>query len=271
MAATAPIRRAVRAIGAALMLTIAAGCAAAGAGDVSSAGRAPHLIEKAALTVCTDMPYKPFEFLKDGKPVGFDVDLIRKVASNLHLRLKIKDTDFDAIESGDALNSDRCDVAISALTITGERARVLDFSSPYFDASQALVVAKGSSIHSLDDLAHKRIAVQAGTTGELYVTDNAPSSTQLMPLKDAAAMEDALTTGAVDAAVCDNTVIGDVVANNRTLEVVAEFATGEQYGIAVKKNGNVDLLRSINKVLATLKANGGSYQLYASWFKDAPG
>jgi polar amino acid transport system substrate-binding protein len=143
---------------------------------------------------------------------------------------------------------------------------VLDFSSPYFDASQALVVAKGSGIDALDDLAGRRIGVQGGTTGELYVTDNAPSSADVMPLKDAAAMEEALSLGVVDAAVYDNTVVGDVVANNPDLEVSAEFDTGEQYGMAVKKNGNVDLLRSINKVLATLEENGGYDKIYTTWF-----
>jgi polar amino acid transport system substrate-binding protein len=152
------------------------------------------------------------------------------------------------------------------MTITGERARVLDFSSPYFDASQALVVAKGSGISSLDALAGQRIGVQGGTTGELYVTDNAPSSADVVPLADAAAMEDALTTRGVDAAVYDNTVVGDVVASNPGLEVSAEFDTGEQYGMAVKKNGNVELLRAINKVLATLDENGGYDKIYATWF-----
>jgi polar amino acid transport system substrate-binding protein len=155
------------------------------------------------------------------------------------------------------------------MTITGERARVLDFSSPYFDASQALVVAKGSGIDSLDDLSGQRIGVQGGTTGELYVTDNAPASAEVMPLEDATEMEKALTIGVVDAAVYDNTVVGDVVANNPDLEVSAEFDTGEQYGMAVKKNGNVDLLRSVNKVLATLEENGRYDEIYATWFGGA--
>jgi polar amino acid transport system substrate-binding protein len=258
----------VCALGAVLMLTVAAGCTAA-EGESMSSLRAPQVVEEGALTVCSDMPYEPFESMKDGEPVGFDVDLIREVATELDLRLEMKDTDFDAIQSGDALNSDQCDVAISAMTITGERARVLDFSSPYFDASQALVVAKGSGITSLDDLSGKAIGVQGGTTGELYVTDNAPSSAEVTPLEDAAAMELALTTGVVDAAVYDNTVVGDVVANNPDFEVSAEFDTGEQYGMAVKKNGNVDLLRSINRVLATLEQDGGYDEIYATWFGGA--
>jgi polar amino acid transport system substrate-binding protein len=260
-----PARRAARALGAVLVVTLAAGCTAAEGGSVSSP-RAPQVVEEGALTVCSDMPYEPFESMKDGEPVGFDIDLIREVASELDLRLEMADTDFDAIQSGDALNSNQCDVAISAMTITGERARVLDFSSPYFDASQALVVPKGSGIDALDDLAGERIGVQGGTTGELYVTDNAPSSADLVPLEDAEAMELALTEGVVDAAVYDNTVVGDVVASNPDLEVAAEFDTGEQYGMAVKKNGNVDLLRSINKVLATLEENGGYDEIYAAWF-----
>jgi polar amino acid transport system substrate-binding protein len=82
-------------------------------------------------------------------------------------------------------------------------------------------------------------------------------------------MEDALTKHTVDAAVYDNTVVGDVVADNPQLEVSAEFDTGEQYGMAVKKDGNVDLLRSINKRLATLEKSGGYDKIYATWFGEA--
>jgi polar amino acid transport system substrate-binding protein len=266
MATHSPAFRTARAVGAVLMLTLAAGCAAASGRAQVASLHTPHLVRSGSLTVCSDIPYRPFEYTERGKPVGFDVDLIRQVAAKLDLRLAVRDTDFDAIASGDALNSDRCDVAISAMTITGERARVLDFSSPYFNASQALVVAKDSGIRSLADLAGRRIAVQGGTTGELYVTDHAPSSAQVTALQDAAAMEKALAAGTVDAAVLDNTVVGDVVAHDTRLRVAAEFDTGEQYGMAVKKNGNVELLRSINTVLATLQKDGGYKKIYDTWF-----
>ncbi len=270
MQTLAPTRLGARAVGAVLVLVLAAGCAAE-AEEGTRSDRVPTMVTSGTLTVCSDLPYAPFESMKGGHPVGFDIDLVREVATALGLRLQVKDTDFDAIQSGDALSSDQCDLAISAMTITGERARVLDFSSPYFDASQALVVAKGSGIDSLDDLAGRWIGVQEGTTGELYVTDNAPSSADVMPLEDAAAMEEALATGAVDAAVYDNTVVGDVVAANPELEVSAEFDTGEQYGMAVKKNGNVDLLRAVNRVLATLDGNGGYDAIYATWFGGGQG
>ena len=154
------------------------------------------------------------------------------------------------------------------MTITGERARVLDFSSPYFDASQALVVAEGSGSTTLDDLAGKRIGVQGGTTGELYVTDNAPeASADVVPFEDAAAMDDRPDRRQRWTRPSTTTPWSATwSANNPDLEVAAEFDTGEQYGMAVKKDGNVDLLRTINDVLAELKANGGYDKIYKKYF-----
>jgi polar amino acid transport system substrate-binding protein len=238
-------------------------------GSSSADTPAPTLVREGVLTVCTDMPYEPFEFERGGKPAGFDVDLVRMVADRLGLDLDMVDTAFDDIASGESLNKGRCDVAISAMTITGERARVLNFSSPYFDAAQALVVEKGSGVDALDDLAGRKIGVQAGTTGELYVTDNAPNGAEVIPFEDAAAMGEAMEDGQVVATVYDNTVIGDVIEANPELEVATEFDTGEQYGMAVRRNGNVELLRVINDVLATLKEDGRYEELYATWFGTA--
>jgi polar amino acid transport system substrate-binding protein len=251
------------------LATLAGGCAANAEGGTASSFE-PTVVKKGSLTVCTDMPYEPFEYTTKGKPQGFDIDLVDAVAKRLELKAKIVDTDFDAIQSGEALNSDKCDVAISAMTITGDRARVLDFSSPYFNASQTMVVEKGSGLSSLGDLGGRKVGVQGGTTGELYVTDNAPDDAEIVPFKDSAAMDAAMKAGTVDAAVYDNTVVGDVIANNPKLGVAAEFDTGEQYGMAVKKDGNVDLLRTVNDVLADLRANGGYQKIYEKWFGSAP-
>jgi polar amino acid transport system substrate-binding protein len=234
--------------------------------DASADAPTPNLVKDGVLRVCTDMPYEPFEFERAGVPTGFDVDLVREVADRLGLDLDMVDTAFDDIASGESLNKGRCDVAISAMTITGERARVLNFSSPYFDAAQAMVVAKGSDVARLDDLAGKKIGVQGGTTGELYVTDNAPDDAQVVAFEDAAAMGAAMENGQVVATVYDNTVVGDVIEANPDLEVATEFDTGEQYGMAVRRNGNVELLQVINDVLAGLKRDGGYDEIYAAWF-----
>jgi polar amino acid transport system substrate-binding protein len=261
-------KRLATAVSTVLILGATAACGALGGGDGSAFAQTPtpNLIKDGVLTVCTDMPYRPFEFERAGEPRGFDVDLVRHVAERLRLDLDMVDTAFDDIASGESLNKRRCDVAISAMTITGERARVLNFSSPYFDAAQAMVVEKGSGVADLADLAGEKIGVQGGTTGELYVTDNAPESARVVAFEDAAAMGAAMENGQVVATVYDNTVVGDVIRANPDLEVATEFDTGEQYGMAVRRNGNVELLQVINDVLATLKEDGGYDELYATWF-----
>jgi polar amino acid transport system substrate-binding protein len=257
----------LRALSGLALVAALAGCSANA--EQSAPPGAPTLLKAGVLKVCTDMPYAPFESKRGGKPVGFDIDLVDAVALKLGLSPEIIDTDFDAIANGEALDSGKCDMEISAMTITGERARVLDFSSPYFNASQAMVVAKGSGLKSLADLAGKKIGVQADTTGQVYVTDNAPDSADVVPFQDAAVLENAIATGQVAAAVYDNTVVGDVVGNHPDLTVAAEFDTGEQYGMAVKKNGNVPLLEAINSVIADLK-DGNQYDtIYQRWFGDA--
>lgn len=265
---TGALTRLVTAVSTALLVGATTACAPLLGGDGSAIAEEPqpNLVKDGVLTVCTDMPYEPFEFEKAGVPTGFDVDLVRHVADRLRLDLDMVDTAFDDIASGESLNKRRCDVAISAMTITGERARVLNFSSPYFDAAQAMVVRKGSGLTGLDDLAGKKIGVQGGTTGELYVTDNAPGDAEVTAFEDAAAMGAAMENGQVVAAVYDNTVVGDVIEANPDLEVATEFDTGEQYGMAVRRNGNVELLQVINEELATLKQDGGYDDIYATWF-----
>jgi polar amino acid transport system substrate-binding protein len=265
---TGAFTRLVIAVGTALLLGATTGCATLIGDDGSAiAGEPqPNLVKDGFLTVCTDMPYAPFEFKQEGKPTGFDVDLVRHVADRLRLELDMVDTAFDDIASGESLNKRRCDVAISAMTITGERARVLSFSSPYFDAAQAMVVKKGSGLTGLDDLAGRKIGVQGGTTGELYVTDHAPDDAQVTAFEDAAAMGAAMESGQVVATVYDNSVVGDVIEANPDLQVATEFDTGEQYGMAVRRNGNVELLQVINDELANLKQDGGYDEIYQTWF-----
>jgi polar amino acid transport system substrate-binding protein len=249
----------------ALVATLGA-CGGAASGESADSLTEVSLVFKGALTVCTDMPYAPFEYEEKGKPTGFDIDLVRKVANSLEADLDVIDVSFDDITSGDSLNNDVCDVAISAMTITGERARVLDFSSPYFDAKQALITPRGSGLDAVEELAGKRVGVQKDTTGETYLSDFAPASTRVTAYDDAAGLQAALAAGELDAAMLDNTVSGQFVSDNPRLKLAREFDTGEQYGMAVKKDGNIPLLRQINGVLADLRQDGSYDKIYGTYF-----
>ena len=258
---TGPVVAAVTGIA----LLALSGCGSA-AGQSAASLTDVDLVEKGALTVCTDMPYAPFEFKEKGKPTGFDIELVQQVADNLEVDLDVIDVSFDDITSGTSLNTDACDVAISAMTITGDRARVIDFSSPYFDAKQALVTPRGSGLDELAELAGRSVGVQAETTGETFLSDFAPSTTKVVPYDDAALLEAAIVSGEVDAAIYDNTVSGQVTSTNTALKVAREFDTGEQYGMAVKKDGNIPLLRQINGSLADLRESGVYDEIFTKYF-----
>ncbi|GAA1934703.1 ABC transporter substrate-binding protein [Nocardioides hwasunensis] len=261
-----PVRTTVAALSGAVLMAALSACGGSASGQTAASLSEPSLVFEGALTVCTDAPYAPFAFKQKGQFTGFDVDLAQAVADDLGADLDVLDVDFDSITSGQALNDDVCDVAVAAMTITGERARVLDFSSPYFDAKQALVTPRGSGVDTLEELANLRVGVQKETTGETYMSDFAPDTTQVITFKDAAGLQAALSAGEIDAAVLDNTVSGQFVSTNRGLKVAREFDTGEQYGMAVKKDGNVALLRAINSTLADLQDDGSYDTIYEKYF-----
>ena len=261
-----PARTAAAALSSVALMAALSACGGSASGESGDALSDVDLVFDGALTVCTDTPYAPFEYEKGGKPTGFDIDLVREVAKDLDADLDVIDVSFDDITSGNSLNNDACDLAISAMTITGERARVLDFSSPYFDAKQALITPRGSGLDQLEELAGKRVGVQKETTGETYLSDFAPETTQVVAYDDAAGLQAALAAGELDAAMLDNTVSGQFVSDNRKLKLAREFDTGEQYGMAVKKDGNIPLLRKINRTLAELREDGSYQDIFDKYF-----
>jgi ABC-type amino acid transport substrate-binding protein len=98
-------------------------------------------VDEGVLTVCSDIPFAPFEFEEAGEFTGFDIDLMEAIATQLGLELEVSAIGFDPIQSGTAMNAGQCDVAASAMTITEEREQNLDFSDPYYDANQSLLAA----------------------------------------------------------------------------------------------------------------------------------
>lgn len=243
----------------------AAGCAA----ETTTTESGANVVTKDALTVCTSLPYKPFEFKQGEDIVGFDMDMMDKVAEANDLTKKLEITGFEGIQSGQALNSGTCDVAAAGMTITDARVKALDFSDPYFNATQALLT-KDESLDSLESLSGKTLGVMSGTTGEIYAQDNAPDDVKLKSYEDLGLQTTAVSTGQVDAIIQDNGPLLDYAKSNKGLFVTAEFDTGESYGFAVKKGGNDELLDSINKVIADSQEDGSYDEIYKKWFGEAP-
>jgi polar amino acid transport system substrate-binding protein len=245
----------------------------AGCGDDSGDGGGaesggPELVSEGKLINCTGLPYKPFEFEENGEVVGFDIDLIDLVAKKLNVEQEVVDTPFDGIQSGADFNSGKCDISSAGMTITDERKQNIDFSDPYFDATQALVAKKGSGIADLPDLAGKKLGAQNSTTGYDYANENAKDA-DIVNFEDLGLLLTAVESGQVDAGINDNGVLYDWVKEKTDYEVVKEFDTGEQYGMGMRK-GNAELLKVVNEVLAEAKSSGEYDKLYEKWFGTKP-
>ncbi|WP_297478048.1 basic amino acid ABC transporter substrate-binding protein [Thermococcus sp.] len=207
--------------------------------------------QEKVLVVGTSADFPPFEYknASNGQITGFDIDLIKLVAKKMgYDRVEIKDMDFDSLIP--ALQAGKVDVVIAGMTITPEREKVVDFSIPYWEADQAVLVRKGSGIKvsSVEDLKGKKIGVEKGTTGAIYVKKHLGNSSTIKEYPTYVAAIEALLNGQVDAVVLDSPVAEMFSKKYNSVEIVYTIKTGEHYGIAVKK-GNKKLLDGINKAL----------------------
>ncbi|MET7983255.1 MULTISPECIES: transporter substrate-binding domain-containing protein [unclassified Streptomyces] len=249
-------------------LTLVAACTSSGSGGSGSktASGGVELVKAGQLTTCTHLPYPPFQSEIDGKVQGFDVSLIDLVAKNLGVKQQILDTPFENFKTGAFLNSGDCDLAAAGMTITPERAKNVDFSDPYFDATQAVLVDKGAGVTSLADVKSKgvKLGAQAQTTGEDYAKKQGFDP---VSFETSDAVLNGLRTGQVKAVIIDYPVVQGWLknkANADAFKVVDNLNTGEQYGFTVKK-GNTKLVAAINKALADAKADGTYKKLYEKW------
>lgn len=135
----------------------------------------------------------------------------------------------------------------------------MDFSTPYFDAGLTIVVKKdNTSTKTVKDLKGKTIAVKKGTTGAKYAQDNATKlGIKVVQFNDSPAMFQEVANGNADALIEDYPVISYAIAQKDLgLKIVGDRLNGDQYGIAVLKGQNEDLLKKINDGLANLKKDG---------------
>ncbi|WP_369257478.1 transporter substrate-binding domain-containing protein [Streptomyces sp. R35] len=246
-------------------LLLVAGCSSDSGGGNATASGVP-VVKAGQLTTCTHLPYPPFQSEIDGKVQGFDVSMIDLVAKDLGVKQEIVDTPFENFKTGAFLNSEQCDLAAAGMTITPERKKNVDFSDPYFDATQAVLVDKKSGITSLADVKAKgkKLGAQAQTTGEDYAKKQGFDP---VSFESSDAVLSGLRTGQVQAVIIDYPVVQGWLkdkANADAFKVVDNLNTGEQYGFTVKK-GNTKLLAAINKAIKDAKADGTYKKLYEQW------
>lgn len=236
---------------------------ACGSNDTPAASSDPNavkLINDGKFTVCSDIPYEPFEFVKDGKTVGFDMDIAAEIAKDLGAELNVITASFDSIQSG--LFKTQCDAAISSVSITEERKGNMDFSTPYMDDDLTLVAKEGSGITDIASAKGKKVGVQQATTGAKFAKDNG-----LVPVEYDTGNDQvmSLKSGQTVASLGNQSILGYAIKNEPTLKRVADFKSGEQLGIAVAK-GNTVLLEKINGTLKRITDDGTLKKFSETWF-----
>ncbi|SFE78818.1 amino acid ABC transporter substrate-binding protein, PAAT family [Bacillus sp. OV194] len=219
--------------------------------------------------VGVDTTYPPFEYEENGKQKGIDIDLITEIAKKEGFKIKLEPMNFKGIIP--ALQADELDIAIAGMSITDERKKVVDFSDPYFKAGLTLVVAKNNNnITSQDDVKGKTIAVKKGTTGAQFAEKLAKKkNAKVVQFNDSPSMFQEVSNGNADVLIEDYPVVAYAIAQKDLgLKIVGDRLNGDNYGIAVLKGENEDVLKKINKGLADLKKSGKYDEIVKKYLKE---
>ncbi|HOJ13611.1 MAG TPA: basic amino acid ABC transporter substrate-binding protein [Deltaproteobacteria bacterium] len=220
------------------------------------------------VVVATDATWPPMEMLDANKNiVGFDIDYMNAVAKEAGFQVEFKNTAWDGIFGG--LETGNYDAIISSVTITDERKKKYDFSLPYINAGQVLVVPKTTKgVKTLADMKGKSVGAQIGTTGAMEVQK--VKGVELKNYDEIGLAFEDMAAGRIAGVVCDTPVAADYALQRAEYKakfmIVGEPFTQEQYGIVVKK-GNKALLDLINKGIKAVQKKGIDKQLEKKWLR----
>ncbi|GAO99225.1 transporter substrate-binding domain-containing protein [Fructobacillus ficulneus] len=212
---------------------------------------------------------------KTGTPEGFDIDLAKAVTKQIGKQTGKKLTPtFTPVTSASKvqlLKNTNIDAVMAVMTITPERAKVVDFSNAYFPAGQSLLVQKDSGINSVNDLndSSKTVLVVVGTTAAQNIKKFAPKA-KVIALQDYASAMQALKAGQGQAISTDNAILYGLATENPSYHVVGGTLTYGPYGAAFDHDEK-PMVKQTNEALATLKKNGEYNRLIKKWFSGVPG
>ena len=257
------------ALAAAFTLSACGGSQNSNSNSAASGAKAAGLDVNKTYIVATDASYAPMEYMENNAVVGFSHDILDAAAKSQNVKLEFVNTPFKGlfanVDKGDS------DIGLASITINDERKQQLDFSDPYFEATQMIVTTdRNANIKTFADLKTRPASVQAATSGDLILQDLQGKDSQnikrfeTMPL----AFKE-LESGGVDAVVGDSSVVAYYVKQNPNAKlntVVDPSFVKEHYGFAFKKGRNDGLREAINKGLAQIKTDGTYDKIHTQWF-----
>ena len=224
------------------------------------------------IIVGTSADYPPFEYVENGKIVGFDIELITELLEELGYTVEVQDIGFDSLVP--SLVTGKIDVIAAAMTITPLRLEKIDFTDSYYNSDQSILILADSDINieKDEDLSNLTIGAQTGTTGELWVIDNLINIENATMTDDQLKRYDTYTlavldldNGNVDALILDNPV-AESFAKDKDRKVEYVIQTDEYFGFGVAK-GNDELLNGLNEELESFMESDDWTNLLNKYFE----
>ena len=221
------------------------------------------------IIVGTSADFPPFEYKEGNEIVGFDVEMITTILTSQGYTVEVQDIAFDSLIA--ALQTNKIDVIVAGMSITDERLQEINFSDPYFEADQSVLIKSDSGIiiNNESDLENLTVGVQTGTTGDDWVFETLVNTSKTPDDKykqyetyDLAVLD--LKAGRIQIIVLDKPV-AQALSEDGDLGIAYTIVTNENYGIGVRK-GDSELLQKINNGLAELKASADWNILVKKYF-----
>mgnify|MGYP000846981082 CR=1 FL=1 len=241
---------------------VAAGAAALGSLAVSAA-------QADTIKVGANIGNVPWEFQDaSGNNVGFEIDLMNEVGKRLGATIEYTNIPFTGLFA--AVQSGQIDAAISSITITKKRLESVSFAQPYYDSDQSLTVKSDSGIKGLADMVGKTVAVDTGSTGDIWTTEH-QAETKIGTISKYEGLSSAmldLEAGRVDGYISDIPALLYYVKDKPQFAVVERIKTTEQYSVMFNKDA--PLAAKVNDVITELKKDGTLAKIHETWFGTKP-
>ena len=253
----------------AMMMSMLAACGNDASASANNGATDAGAAQGGTLTFGTNAEFPPFEFVASNGVIdqydGIDMAIAKQIAEENGMTAAIENMEFDSLLI--ALSNGQIDAVIAGMTVTEERLEAVDFSTPYYTATQVMIVKEDSDIVSAADMADKKICVIQGYTGETCVQEMGYPY-EAFKKGTEAVLE--LVNGKCDVVVIDSATAQKYVGDNEGLKIVEDASAfeSEEYAIAVKK-GNTELLDMINKAIEAKLADGTISELSAKYIDEA--
>ena len=223
---------------------------------------------KSSYTIVADSSFAPFEYQDEsGKYVGIDMELIKAIAEQQGFTITIQNPGFDAALN--AVQAGQADAVIAGMSITDARKKIFDFSDAYYSSNILLAVKNGSDIASYEDLKGKTVGAKNGTASYTFLESNKDKYGYILKAFDeASGMYDSLNSGSIDALMDDEAVLLYAIQQGRDFATPIPGEKSGEYGFAVKKGANPELIEMFNNGLAALVESGKYDEILNKYFNS---